>query len=273
MHHIDQLFAGMSAVTAVSDNQWRVTHPGLPDDWGQGRTAFGGISAAMVYYALSMIVAPDRVLRTFHTNFVGPVVFDEPFEIVIEQLRSGRNMSQYLVKLNQAGKVSVCVQACYGVELTSKLHINKLPSHQFEPPDKATLMGTDADKLPRFFHHYDLAMLEGQRPFTGSAHCHYLGWMRNHAPVEQFGLTHLIALIDAWPPALVQQLGAPAPMSTVSWDLEFVNPLIPVAGNPWFAYEVNTRFAANGYAHTEAKIWDEQERLVALSRQAVVVFD
>ncbi|MEC9262370.1 MAG: acyl-CoA thioesterase domain-containing protein [Pseudomonadota bacterium] len=183
MHHIDQLFAAMSAVTAISDSQWQVTAPGLPDDWGQGRTAFGGISAAMVHYALSMIVAPDRVLRTFHTNFLGPVVFDDPFEVVKEQLRSGRNMSQYLVRLNQAGKVSVCVQACYGVELTSKLHINKLPSHQFELPDKATLIGTDADKLPRFFSSL-----------------------------------------------------------------------------------------RSGYAHTEAKIWDEQERLVALRQQAVVVF-
>jgi len=61
-------------------------------------------------------------------------------------------------------------------------------------------------------------------------------------------------VINAWPPALVQQLAAPAPMSSVSWDLEFVNPLIPIASKPWFAYEVHTRFAANGYAHTEVKV-------------------
>ena len=32
MHHIDHLFAGMSGITAISENQWQVTHSGLPNE-------------------------------------------------------------------------------------------------------------------------------------------------------------------------------------------------------------------------------------------------
>ena len=105
--HIDQLLALTSDVTAVSEQVWQMSHPGLPDNWGQGRTAFGGITAGFLHHALSRVVDKDRSLRAYHTNFVGPVSFDSPFELIVEKLRAGRNMSQYLAKLQQDGKVCV----------------------------------------------------------------------------------------------------------------------------------------------------------------------
>ncbi|GGF80548.1 acyl-CoA thioesterase [Alteromonas lipolytica] len=270
--HIDKLLEHTAAAVKSGDNQWTFSHPGLPDTWGQGRTAFGGITAAMLHHALSLVVEEDRSLRAYHTNFVGPVSFDTPIELVVEKLRAGRNMTQFLAKLVQNGDVCVCIQACFGVNRESKISIDKLPSHSMAVPQKPNYIPQIPKLMPRFFRYYDLAVEQGQFPFSWSKHSHYHGWMRFKEPLENFNYSHLISLIDAWPPAILQQLKLPAPASTVSWDIEMVQPLNITSDNPWFGYQVDTRLANDGYAHTEATIWDDKERVVALSRQTIAVF-
>lgn len=94
----------------------------------------------------------------------------------------------------------------------------------------------------------------------------------SEAPAEVTD-AHLIALIDAWPPTILQMLRWPAPASTMSWNLEFIHPHGPVAGDDWFAYQADTRQAADGYCHSEANIWDTRGELIAISRQIIAVFD
>ena len=53
----------------------------VPKDWSQGRTVFGGLSAAMLYSAAREYIEEDRPLRSMTTNFVGPLLFDTPFQI------------------------------------------------------------------------------------------------------------------------------------------------------------------------------------------------
>lgn len=271
--HIDKLFALTSEATVISPSEWQMTHPGLPDSWGQGRTAFGGITAGFLYHALLQVVDKDRSLRTFHINFAGPVSFDTPFELVVEKLRCGRNMSQYLATLQQNSNVCACVQACFAVNRDSKINVDKLPSHSMKLPGKAKFIPQIPKVTPRFFRHYEIAIDEGQIPFSWSKHSHYHGWMRFKEAVDEFNYAHLISLIDAWPPAIIQQLKLPVPVSTVSWDIEIMQPLQPSSGNPWFAYQVDTKLASGGYTHTEATIWDDNNRVIALSRQTIAVFD
>lgn len=269
---IDELIAQLCALAQPSETSWAFLHPGIPNNWGQGRTVFGGLTGGLLHQSLSHVVSSDRSLRAFHTNFIGPVNFDSDIHIIVEQLRSGRNMSQYLARLQQDGNTCVCVQACFGTGRDSKLQIDKLPGHEMEVPSKAKFIPQIPKITPRFFRHFELAIEQGQIPFSWSKHSHYHGWMRFKTPVKHFNYTHLITLIDAWPPAVIQQLKLPAPVSTVSWDLELVQPLVLNSDQPWFGYQVDTKLAANGYAHTEATIWDEQSRVIALSRQTIAVF-
>ena len=271
--HIDQLLALTSEASEQSAILWQSTHPGLPSNWGQGRTAFGGITAGLIYHALSQVVDNDRSIRAYHVNFIGPVSFDTPFELVVEELRTGRNMSQYLGKLVQNDRVCVCVQACFGVGRKSKIHVDKLPEHNMAIPKKAKFIPQIPKVTPNFFRHFELAIEQGQIPFSWSKHSHYHGWMRFKQPPATFTPTHLVTMIDCWPPAIIQQLKLPAPVSTVSWDIEFVQPLEVTEENPWFGYQVDTKLAVDGYAHTEATIWDDKQRVVALSRQTIAVFD
>jgi acyl-CoA thioesterase len=59
----------------------------------------------------------------------------------------------------------------------------------------------------------------------------------------------------------------------MSWSVEFIHPHQKFAPQDWFAYQARTRQASDGYANTEANIWDAQGQLVAISRQTVAVFE
>ena len=93
----------------------------VPNQWTQGRTVFGGLSAALVYVAIKQQVAGDRVLRSFNTNFVGPLLPNEPFSIDVTLLREGANVTQIIGKAIQQDKVCVMSQACFGVARDSKI--------------------------------------------------------------------------------------------------------------------------------------------------------
>jgi acyl-CoA thioesterase II len=245
----------------------------ISKDWAQGRTAYGGVSAALIYAAIKEKVSEDRLLRSFTCNFIGPLSCDQPFDIEVEILRQGKNATQVLAKAIQEDKVCALVQACFGVARQSKIKVENLDTHQMSLPKKAKFFPQIPKVTPKFLRHLDLAIEDGGLPFTGSTKSHLHGWMRFSQSPKELTDTHLIALIDAWPPTTLQMLRWPAPASSMSWNVEFIHPHTNFKPDDWLAYQSNTRQAADGYAHTEANIWDAQGELIAISRQAVAVFD
>lgn len=245
----------------------------LPQSWGQGRTAFGGISAAILYAALKKRVVAGRELRSLTTNFVGPLLADTPFTIEVEVLREGKSASQVTGRIVQQGKVAVIQQGCFGDERTSSILVENGDKHHLPTPDMLERIPMIPGVSPNFIQHMDLAVAEGALPYSGSSLSTLNGWMRFSQPPKLIADAHLICLIDAWPPAVIQMMNQPAPASTMMWNLEFIHPHQPVQPKDWFAYKSKTRQAAAGYAHAEANIWDSAGELVAISRQSIAVFD
>jgi len=124
---------------------------------------------------------------------------------------------------------------------------------------------------PGFTRHIELAIDGGDAPFSGSENSSFTGWVRfANAPAE-ITEAHIITLIDAWPPTVLQMFSAPA--STMSWNLELVHPHGKLEPEGWLAYEANTVQANGGYAHSEAQVHNEAGELIAISRQLVAAFD
>lgn len=245
----------------------------VPDNWSQGRTVFGGLSCGLVYNQLRKIVEPDRVLRALTANFVGPLFTDKDFEIVITTLSSGKNVTQVLGQAIQDGKVCLSVQAALGVARSSNIIIDAPNRHPVSPPKEGAFIPMIPGITPNFLEHISFSINEGQLPFSGAQSSHYDGWMRFKQTPQQLTDTHLITLIDAWPPTVLQLMKQPAPASTMSWNIEFIHPHPDFQSTEWLGYEARTRQAGTGYAHVEADIYSESGSLVALSRQVVTVFD
>lgn len=266
--HIDQL---LNQIDAQADTLNCTIS--VPKSWGQGRTLFGGLSAALAYRAIENSLSKPRVLRSLNTNFVGPLAPEQAFHIQVEILREGRNASQALARVVQADKTAIICQACFGDARPSKIAVQDVRNHALPPPVKANFLPQIPKVVPNFIRHMDLAKCVGGWPFTGKRGSNVSGWMRFKQAPAAISDAHLITLIDAWPPTVLQMLRWPAPASTMSWNLEFIHPHRPVGPSNWFAYQAITRQAADGYGHTEADIYDSYGELVAISRQVVGIFD
>ncbi|WP_438864878.1 acyl-CoA thioesterase [Neptunicella sp.] len=245
----------------------------IPKDWTQGRTAFGGISAALVYQTMRNQIDQQRLLRSLTTNFVGPLNPDSPFSIQVEILREGKNATQAEARATQDGKVCVLCVALFAVARSSKIGVANQTKHNMLLPAKPKYIPQIPKITPKFLRHFDVSLVEGGMPFTGSKHSAIHGWMRFTQPPAKIEDAHIIALADAWPPAPLQMLRWPAPASSMSWNLEFIHPHRTISPTDWIAYQAHTRQAADGYAHTEANIWDPDGELIAISRQTVGIFD
>lgn len=268
--HIDDLFETVNNQIIEKPYQATLT---VPNSWAQGRTLYGGITASLVYRAMRQIVSSEKQLRSLNTSFIGPIEPDIPLVIKVELLREGKNTAQLQGTILQNEKTCLMSLACFGQDRVSKVTIDKQLTHNMIMPTKGDFIPYIPKIVPRFLRHVELAKVIGAVPFIGNKTSDIHGWMRLKKAPKTFTDSHLVALIDAWPPTVLQMLRWPAPASTMSWNLEFIHPHKAISGQDWLAYQAQTRQAANGYAHTEANIWDVNGALVAISRQTVTVFD
>ena len=245
----------------------------VPDHWAQGRTVFGGLSAALLNQAMTRQMTDVRPLRMQNTQFVAPLLTKQPCELQVLALRAGRNVTQLQASLMQNGRVAVQANAAFGRERASKIAVPAPPVALNEPPKKPTWLPQIPKVTPKFHRHIDIRFDDGGLPYTGKKTSHYHGWMRFSKPPLSLTTAHLIALIDVWPPTVLQQLRLPVPASTLSWNLEFVHPLPELTGHSWLAFRISTVQAGHGYVHTDARLCDEHGQVLAFSRQLDTVFD
>ena len=80
----------------------------VPSTWTQGRTIYGGLTAALIIEAIHKQVSSDQVLRSIHCNFSAPSKAEETISIHTSLLREGKTISQWSGQLIQ--DETVCVQ-------------------------------------------------------------------------------------------------------------------------------------------------------------------
>jgi len=260
--------------------QWQQTTDNnicIPSNWAQGRTVYGGLTAALIYQKMNQTVQenrPDenRPIRYFDLSYIGPLMVGEPVNIEVQLLRAGRSASQLVAYVKQQDKVCVIGQACFGIDRSSKVTVKKQINHELTVPKKANFIPQIPKVTPKFLRHMDINLQAGRLPFMHSKKDYLHGWMRFKKEVNSFNDAHLIALIDAWPCTVLQQLKLPAMASTMNWNLQLTQSASNTEPSQWLAYQATTAHAADGYVFGEAKISNEAGELLSLSRQTVGVF-
>lgn len=258
-------------VEAVRRHPARVV---IPADWGQGRASFGGLVVALQYEAMRAHVDMARPLRSLSVSFVGPVEPEVAVSFEVEVLRQGKAVTQVLGRTVQNGAVVTLVQGSFGAPRESVARIGGLPAPAMKPVDDCPLLPYIKGITPEFMRHLSMGWAVGALPFTGQGGREMGGWVRLAGDVldEPVTETHLLALVDAWPPALLPLLSKPAAGSTLTWTIEFVQPLLDVSTLQWCQYLAVIEHARDGYGHVAANLWAPSGELLAISRQTVTVF-
>ncbi|MDX1634746.1 MAG: thioesterase family protein [Marinobacter sp.] len=244
----------------------------MPASWGQGRATFGGLVAALAFDRMTRVVAEGRPMRSMQVSFVGPVTADCEVVIEADLLREGKAVSQARASLIQEGETRLAALAAFGSGRESSVSVPALAAPDAPEPDSCQALPYIKGVTPEFTQHIEMRWAFGGMPFSGKGGREMGGWMRFRKPPAELTDAHLVALIDAWPPALLPHLKQPAPASSLSWAFDIVHPRPTMAPDDWLLYRATIDQAAAGYGHTQAGIWNRQGELVALSRQTVTVF-
>lgn len=243
-------------------------------EWGQGRSIFGGLTAALVLTHIeAQVDLSERDLRTVNIHFCGATQADLPCQLRHRVLSYGKSVIQVEGQLLQNGEVKTAIVACFTLPRRSSISID-LPAKQFPLSiEQAPKLVFEKGKLPDFVQYFDLRYTNNNIPFSGSKDSLISGWMRFANPTEPLDNSGIIALIDAWPPAILPMLTKRAPSSTITWNMEFMYPRPALTVADLLYYQCNAIEADQGYAHTEGKIYHPSGRLLALTRQMIGVYD
>ena len=97
--------------------------------WGQGRSAFGGLTAALVLTHIEEQTGlTDRDLRTINIHFCGAVILNEPCEFTHRVLSEGKSVFQVEGQLLQDGQVKTQIVACFGAQRQSSVQVAYKPA-------------------------------------------------------------------------------------------------------------------------------------------------
>lgn len=267
--HVDELLAQLATAEKVGLT--------IPESWTQGRTVYGGLSAALLFHQMNQLVKraqPEehRACRYFDVSFIGPMQAGQEIIIEVELLRTGRSATQLTGCIKQGGQICVVGQACFGVKRPSQINHKSQNNIDLGKPDSNKLIPYVADMTPKFLQHLDVSLLTGGMPFVGHQSDYLQGWMRLNKTPKAYTHAHVITMIDAWPSTVLQQLEAPAMASTMNWNIQFTNTTDLPDADEWLAYDATTAHAADGYVFGHANIWNKNGELLAISRQTVGVF-
>ncbi|MHA6493315.1 acyl-CoA thioesterase [Pseudomonas borbori] len=246
----------------------------IPPAWGQGRASFGGLMAALVYEAMRAKVPAERPPRSLAITFVGPAAPDVPISFEVEVLREGKAVSQVLGRAVQGGQVVTLMQGSFGAARDSVIQVAAEPAPQLRPVDDCQELPYIANVTPEFTRFLAMRWAIGGMPFTANKSREMGGWvrLRGEAETQVVNEAHLLALVDAWPPAVLPHLSTPAPGSSLTWTIEFVQPLTALTTLDWCIYRAQIEHARDGYGHIAAALWSPAGELIAISRQTVSVF-
>ncbi len=252
-------------VRRVGDHLWRGE---VSDRWSIGPYPNGGYVLTIALNAVRQeLPHPDPFTVTAH--YLSPMQH-APVDVEVEVIRSGRAHSTAMARMLQDGRERVRVLANYGDHSQSQgpTVVQATPPPMPRPEDiphrdphrgpmPNGLVAAIRDRVEILPAPGTFGWAEGRR--TGRAEIG--GWLRfaDGRPVD----THCLPLLaDAMPPAVFD-------VSESGWvpTLELT---VQVRARPapgWMRCWFRTRFLLGGYLEEDGEVWDEQDRLVALSRQ------
>lgn len=239
----------------------------IPPNWLQGRTAYGGLSAAMALHLVRQ-GSDDGLppLKAANISFVGPVTESARFHT--EMLRRGKSATQIGVDVRVNEALSMRASFIFGEARASQIQHVRAQPPKVEKPEYYALLSGDAAEIGHF-RNFDIRFVTDARPVSGAHVPEMLAWVRLKESEGVAPEVAMLALGDCLPPASMALFKEPAPISSMMWSMHFPR---PAAKSGWFLLRTSSVFAADGYSYQNMEMWDEDGNPVLISTQTVALF-
>lgn len=241
----------------------------IPESWMQGRTTYGGLTAALsLHGALGLV--DDIPLRSAQVAFVGPVGGDVRIKPTL--LRRGKNTA--FVSVDVVAETGIAAQSifAFGARRESALHFDDMPMPVARAPEEIESFFDKDRPRPGFTQNFDMLMASGGRPVSGSSEKSIGLWMRHLDPDAPQDATAVLAIGDAPPPAAMSMLSVPSRISSMTWMAEFMTDSISTDPEGWFYAQHTAQLSKDGYSSQSMRLWNRQGEPILVGRQTIAVF-
>ncbi len=235
--------------------------------WAQGRGAFGGIVLGAMVRAIEAVEPErERRLRSLTGELVGPTLVGE-CELVVEELRRGNGVSSWHARVKQGGGVTAIATAVLG-------KTREIGDRTWSPQGReAVAPWTEIEAIPRdnpfapeFAQHFEYRLV-GPYPFSGAPTPIVTGWVRPRQAPAQLGAAHVVAMADAWWPAVFSTERAPRPIATVAFTLQNLLGDRTLPGDRPLLHRATAPAAGDGFFVEHRELWTASGELVAMNQQ------
>jgi acyl-CoA thioesterase len=238
------------------------------DDWLQGRSAFGGIQAALALRAMREQVPATMPLRALQVTFVAPVPAG-PVAIRVRVLRQGKNAMHVEGELYEGEQTLCRLLGVFGAARASTIALMPVQS-AVDAPAAKTLRYIEG-RMPSFMQQFEARWLRGDLPFSGGQRRESVIELslRDEGPADE---THVMAFADFIPPIALSRFTQPTPGSSLTWMIELLRDRYDDLGLDGWRLDAELLAALDGYTSQSCMLWGPGGVPVALSRQSMVVF-
>ena len=240
----------------------------LPADWLQGRTAYGGLSAALCLEATKRSHENLPQLRSAQFCFIGPAT--GTLSISADVLRKGKSTVIVGSDLMGEGGLAVRSTFCFGTGRASSHDHQSLVMPRVLGPDECPDYYVWPDR-PNFMGHFDGRLAAGAMPRTTGAKPEMTVWLRHQDAGDETDLVRLLALADALPPASLAMSKEFIPISTMTWSIDMLDAK-PFTSTGWWLVQATADTSREGYSAQSTVIWSPDGNPVLIARQNVAIF-
>lgn len=237
----------------------------IPAGWMQGRTSFGGFSAALALEAARGLADDLPPLRSAQVSFVGPLSGE--VEVRARILRRGKNASWISAEVTSAAGVGLTATFVFmGPVEQSALHLHEVPMPaEVIPPEQAAPLPDGVG--PSFGVNFDRRFALPQSSHRKPEIC---WWVRLKETEGLDPMVSLLLIADMLPPG-VMPLTGPVPISSMTWLVNLLTPL-PVTHDGWWLLRSAGNYAEKGCSSQDMAIWNADGAAVAVGMQSIAVF-
>lgn len=242
----------------------------VPEDWHQGRTAYGGFSAALALSAALRAGGDLPPLRSAQVSFVGPLY--GAVEARARLLRRGKNATWMAAELSRAGEtggeVGLTASFVFMGPVESDLHLNERPAPEgLIPVEEAQPFAMKHS--PSFLrNHFDVRFA---LPRSGEKRPELCWWVRAREREGLDAMTAVLLIADALPPGVLPLLHPGVPVSSMTWQCNLLTPA-PDTQDGWWLLRSTGDYAEKGCSSQRMEIWNTRGEPIMAGMQSVALF-